>query len=231
MTGPAPLWWRDDDAIEDTPALRRLLDIKRRWDAPLALAVVPSRAGSSLTHMVTANGLDILVHGFAHANHAGPESRKSEFTRDRNLTQMRAELAHGLARLRETVRDVLPVFVPPWNRFPVEMLGELPAAGYAGLSSWGEERKWPGPGGLAIANAHIDLIEWRPLPKAKPVEALIRELTAAKNAAPLRPIGILTHHLQMDEEAFEVLEQLFREVSRAQSFFWTSARRIFPGVR
>ena len=41
---PAPvrLWWRDDDAGRDHPRLAALLDIARRREAPVALAVVPA---------------------------------------------------------------------------------------------------------------------------------------------------------------------------------------------
>ena len=42
---PVALWWRDDDAVADTPALRRLLEIAT---VPLALAVIPARLEPSL---------------------------------------------------------------------------------------------------------------------------------------------------------------------------------------
>ena len=42
-----PFWWRDDDAIEATPALEKLLELARKYDLPLALAVVPKQATAS----------------------------------------------------------------------------------------------------------------------------------------------------------------------------------------
>jgi hypothetical protein len=45
------LWWRDDDAIEDTPALRRLLALTR-GRAPIALAVIPGRLTPNLAPLL-----------------------------------------------------------------------------------------------------------------------------------------------------------------------------------
>jgi hypothetical protein len=50
--GQARFWWRDDDAIEDTTALRRLVDLAQRFRAPILLAVVPSRARRSLAALL-----------------------------------------------------------------------------------------------------------------------------------------------------------------------------------
>jgi len=49
----AELWWRDDDAIVPTPALDRLLDIRRRSGVPIALAVIPARAQATLAAYTT----------------------------------------------------------------------------------------------------------------------------------------------------------------------------------
>ena len=43
-----PIWWRDDDATEPTPALDRLLGLAASLGAPLHLAVVPEPAGPDL---------------------------------------------------------------------------------------------------------------------------------------------------------------------------------------
>ena len=44
----ASLWWRDDDAVEPSPALARLLTLASARDLPLALAVIPARASEAL---------------------------------------------------------------------------------------------------------------------------------------------------------------------------------------
>ena len=44
----AELWWRDDDAIDATPLLDRLVGLVRDTQTPLALAVVPAQATPAL---------------------------------------------------------------------------------------------------------------------------------------------------------------------------------------
>ena len=39
---PATLWWRDDDAIEPTDPLARMIDLAERHAVPLTIAVIPA---------------------------------------------------------------------------------------------------------------------------------------------------------------------------------------------
>ena len=43
----ARFWWRDDDAIEPTPALSRLLDLGDTHGIEVAVAVVPATASAT----------------------------------------------------------------------------------------------------------------------------------------------------------------------------------------
>src|SRR5207248_3249592 len=73
------LWWRDDDAADTGAALDCLLDLHRQAAVPLALAVVPARATQALAdRLADAPAIDVLQHGYAHANHALPPDKKSE---------------------------------------------------------------------------------------------------------------------------------------------------------
>jgi hypothetical protein len=230
MTRPIQIWWRDDDATEASPALSRLLDIKRRWNVPISLAVIPARAQKSLVAVTQEPNVDILVHGFAHINHAAPGERKTEFTLERDLAEVRNELSSGLARLRSLLPQTLAVFVPPWNRFPSGLLDELAKTNYCGISAWGAEAEWKAAGGLSIRNMHIDVIDWRSGAAAKPVDGLKAELAAliAQSKSALNgPIGLLTHHLQMPEHAFAALEEFFHSVAQSQDVVWTRARSVF----
>ncbi|TIT57545.1 MAG: polysaccharide deacetylase, partial [Mesorhizobium sp.] len=38
----AEFWLRDDDAVDPTPALDRLLDLTRQFAVPVTLAVIPA---------------------------------------------------------------------------------------------------------------------------------------------------------------------------------------------
>ena len=62
----ATLWWRDDDAVEPTPALERLLSLAADGAAPLALAVIPARASRALADRLAGEGpgVTVLQHGF-----------------------------------------------------------------------------------------------------------------------------------------------------------------------
>ncbi|MEE8285948.1 MAG: polysaccharide deacetylase, partial [Gammaproteobacteria bacterium] len=75
----ATFWWRDDDAAAATPALERLLDLQRVRRVPLALAVIPARAGQGLASRLEHNPrIAVFQHGYAHENHAGEGERAIE---------------------------------------------------------------------------------------------------------------------------------------------------------
>jgi hypothetical protein len=230
LTGLVSLWWRDDEAVRDSSELRRLIAIKRRWKCPLALAVVPASAEASLAELCGAENLDVLVHGLSHENRAAPGDRKAEFHARRPLDDMRRELFEARERLIRLMPFCLPVFVPPWNRFPSHVMGELEGAGYSGFSAWGSESLWENARNVKIVNVHIDVIDWRNGQRTKSVSELQGELQSSRSAktdAAATPIGILTHHLQMTDEAFRNLESFFERVSATQGLSWISARSIF----
>ena len=71
-----PFWWRDDDAVEGTPDLDRLLALSARCNVPLHLAVIPAHVRAEL---VAASGdAIVLVHGWAHANHSAEGEKSCE---------------------------------------------------------------------------------------------------------------------------------------------------------
>ena len=147
------LWWRDDDAAEPSLALSRLLRL-RPPGCPLGLAVIPAAAKATLAGELT-GAVDVLVHGFAHANHAAPGARKSEYPAGRAAPD---ELREGRERLDELFGDrALPVFVPPWNRMGEDAAAALPAAGYRVLSGYRGRPEGP----LPRLDTHVDLVDWR----------------------------------------------------------------------
>ena len=109
------LWWRDDDAVADTPALDRLLRLAHGFEAGLALAAIPLRIEPSLPARLRDEPcVSVLVHGYRHANHASPGDKKAEFGAGRLPDVANRELHEGLEILTEVVGDkLLRVFVPP----------------------------------------------------------------------------------------------------------------------
>lgn len=134
-----PVWWRDDDAVRDTPALDRLFGLSRRFAIPVAVAAVPSLVDPSLAARLRAEpDARVLVHGWRHANHAPAGEKPAEFGPHRPLTEMASELRRGREAIRSAFgNQALDVFVPPWNRIAPEASALLAEAGYTGLSTFG----------------------------------------------------------------------------------------------
>ena len=64
-----PVWWRDDDAHDATPALDRLIKMSNTLDVPVHLAIIPRKATRALaTRIMDEKNIVPLVHGWAHRN-------------------------------------------------------------------------------------------------------------------------------------------------------------------
>lgn len=229
----ATLWWRDDDAEQPSPELERLLTLARRWEVPLALAVVPARAGPELARRIGENGgVHVLQHGYAHCNHAPTGARACEFGADRPRAKVRAELAEGCARLQALIgMDALPVLVPPWNRIAVELLEELPPLGLAGLSTFRARASAEPVRGLRQTNCHVDLIDWRTqrfVGEAKALGEFVAHLAArrASTVDATEPTGILTHHLVFDEGCWGFIEEFLRRTRSHPAVRWLNVAEV-----
>lgn len=53
-------------------------------DIPLTLAVIPGLTGEALAaRLVEETAITVVVHGWSHTNHAGPEAKKQELGGER----------------------------------------------------------------------------------------------------------------------------------------------------
>ena len=221
----ATIWWRDDDAAEPSPALDRLLAL--RPGGPLGLAVIPAAAQRSLEAEL-GPAVDVLVHGFAHANHAPSGERKSEFPVGRVVPE---EMRGARERLEDRFGDrVLPVFVPPWNRMGEDAVAALPGAGYRMLS--GFRGRPAGP--LPRLDTHVDIVDWRGGRRFAGAEAVLAALVAAlaanRRSEDPRPIGVLTHHLVHDTAAWRFLGDLAAWADGAPGVRWSRPRDALAGA-
>ena len=228
----ASLWWRDDDAAEDTPALRRLLSIAGTAEASVALAVVPARLSESLRSLLRHPDSAFAVpvqHGYAHENHAPAGEKKSEFPAGRDRAAVRDEIASGLARAKELPRFV-PAFVPPWNRGLDTIRPVLRDLGFAGVSTFGP-RETTGAKPIQV-NTHVDIVDWRGgrgfVGMEPALDRLIGHLRdrRAGRADADEPTGILSHHLVHDDGCWAFLEELFRQTRHAAAR-WLGAGEVF----
>ncbi|MGF9759547.1 glycosyltransferase [Microvirga sp. 0TCS3.31] len=224
---PVRFWWRDDDAVADTPALDRLLTLARRYDAGIGLAVIPDGLQASLTSRLTDEGSAFaLVHGWSHANHAPPESKKAEFGADRPVETMAMEAQRALQVANNHLgAKLLPVFVPPWNRISGALIPHLPRLGFAGLSTFTDRgAASPAPGLLQI-NTHVDPIDWHGTRSAVEPQQIIAALTGAigrriaGEADKDEPIGFLTHHLVHDKVIWTLSERLIAQLAERNIYF------------
>ncbi|HKX06902.1 MAG TPA: polysaccharide deacetylase family protein [Stellaceae bacterium] len=223
----ANFWWRDDDAVTSTPALRRLLALAE--DVPIGLAVIPGEARAELARSLEGHGrVALLQHGWRHTNHAGSSEKKSELGSTRPLRQRLDELTAGRDRLRSLFGDrALPILVPPWNRIGEDLIPELPALGFRGLSmgSIPPLGRREGPlnraetmPGLRQVHVHVDLIDWHGtrgfISEGNALSLILRHLGDRRRHGIKGPIGILTHHLVQDAETDDFLRQLFGTLGR-----------------
>lgn len=217
------LWWRDDDAVAPSPALSRLLDA--RPGCPLGLAVIPAGAKASLVGVLP-DEVDVLVHGFAHANHAASGERKSEYPAGRVAPE---EMREGRERLEALFGErVLPVFVPPWNRMAEDAAAALPSAGYRVLSGYRGRPEGP----LPRLDTHVDLVDWRGGRRFAGADAVLGALAAAlaarRDTRITAPTGVLSHHLVHDEAAWRFLERLLAWGEDAPGVRWVRPRDAIP---
>ncbi len=233
----AELWWRDDDAADAGPALERLLDLRRRVDVPLALAIVPAHATATLAERLAVEpGVDLLQHGYAHANHAPSADKKSELDLHRPAMIVLGELGAGwLAMERLFGGRPLRVLVPPWNRIAPGLIPALPEVGYTGVSTFGARGRIEPVKGLRQVNTHLDVIDWHGtggfVGHEAALERLVAALAAARSAVARsdepEPIGILSHHLAMDEAAWDFLSLLLQRTRNAQGVKMPAAHQLF----
>jgi predicted glycosyltransferase len=216
------VWWRDDDAVAATPELERLLGLGRRYGAPVALAAIPHALEPSLSHRLAEEPLaSVLVHGWAHVNHAPAPEKKAEFGDHRPLATMKVEGGQALERVLSAFGPkALPVFVPPWNRIASSVVAALPEIGYRGLSTFNDRTSCMAAAGLAQVNTHVDPIDWRGhrgLVEPQRLVAAIADLIERRltgRADPREPIGILTHHLAHAEQVWSFCDSLFERLAR-----------------
>ena len=232
----ARLWWRDDDAGPPCPALDKLLDLSARSATPLALAAIPARVDPGLARALAGhNQICVLQHGYEHVNHAPQGGPAFELDAVRPEQQVMAVMLQGL----EVLRDVfggrcLAVMVPPWTHVAPGLLGPLARAGYVGLSCQ-KPRPQPRPGnGPLMVNVHGDLLSYRGgahfIGEAAILGDIIGHLEDKRQGAadPDEPTGLVTHHQDMTDPAWEFMARFIGVIHHHPAAQWLSPLQIWP---
>lgn len=213
------LWLRDDDAVDPTPALDRLLALSARYAVPVTLAVIPENTGDALAkRLETVAQARVAVHGWSHRNHAMDGEKKQELDGHRPAEAVHAELKAGFEKLAVLhPARFTPMLVPPWNRIAPTL---MPVPGYEALSVFGPEK----PGSLMrVVNTHVDVMDWHGTRGGRPADELFAELAGWLDRKDRPPaIGVLTHHLVHDEAVWEFLDRLFAETAAHPACAWVA---------
>lgn len=221
----AKFWLRDDDAVEPTAALDRLVGLANDFDVPVTLAVIPAHTGEALAQRLAAERrMFVAVHGWSHENHAAKDRKKQELGADRPRELVLRQLHEGCTRLAGLHPGrFTPVLVPPWNRIDTALLPYLGACGFKALSVFGPAK--PVETSVPQINTHVDLMDWHGTrgcrDHAELVGAIVEQLRQRFDGSG-EPIGILTHHLVHDEPAWAFLTKLFQLVARTPGGRWLS---------
>jgi len=220
------VWLRDDDAVEPTAALERLLDLTARHAVPTALAVIPAFTGEALAdRLAEAPHAEVMVHGWSHENFAAEGEKKQELGDHRAVDVVLASLEKGLVRLRQLHGSRLsPVLVPPWNRIAPALVPRLGGIGFRALSVYGPERN----AGLRAINTHVDVMDWRGTRGGRETAVLVGGMVARLRAieAGRGTLGLLTHHLVHDAAVWTFLEDLFERTAHHPACRWAPISAI-----
>ncbi len=232
----ATLWWRDDDAVEPSPALARLLALAETRDLPHALAVIPARASVALAEWLESQAArtHLLQHGYAHRNHAADGEKKAELGAQRPANVVLEELARGWGRMTALFGETwTPVLVPPHNRIAEAVVQGLAELGFQGLSTQGPRAAVLAAPGLIQVNTHLDIMHW-PDPRGflgedEALEILVAQLRARRlgEADATEPTGLLTHHPAHDAAAWAFLEALLDRLAGHPAARFVAAGEAF----
>ncbi|WP_285294544.1 glycosyltransferase [Aureimonas altamirensis] len=219
------IWWRDDDAADDTPQLRRLLALRQRHGVPVALAVSPFLIQPALPRLLREEaGVDVLLHGLEHRNNAPPGAKRQELGYAPPGAFI-APLSEGLSRHRDTFGDrALPVMVPPWNRIDQNIIGRLHDLGFEGLSTFGR-RASERLAGLRVFNTHIDPVDWRGGKRLGEPALFVERIAALADLG--EPVGLLTHHLIHDGATWRFVDRLLALLARHPAVRFCSAHGMW----
>jgi peptidoglycan/xylan/chitin deacetylase (PgdA/CDA1 family) len=221
-------WLRDDDAARPSAELDKLIAVVREFDVPLLLAIIPMQVDARLAERLRPEPLVTpCVHGYAHQRHNAEPAPALELGGGRSTEEVLAELREGRDRLRQLFGDRLSgILVPPWNRIAPEVAARIHECGFTGLST----NSWHVNGTvLPELNTQIDIIDWANGRKGHSLEwaagELLRRLRQARERGGAS-LGVLTHHLVLDEQGWRTLRDLILYLKMRKGFSFEAADNL-----
>ena len=133
---------RDDDVWRLDRAFRFFFDLVLEREIPVVYAVIPGKMDRELVRFLCRQKdknphlLDIVQHGYTHADHGKNTGVKYEFGALRSMSQQRKDIHEGLIRMREGFAGhFTPAFVPPYHGYDERTLRILEQEGFEILSA------------------------------------------------------------------------------------------------
>lgn len=209
LSRPAEIFFRDDDAGWNDPALQRLVLLFERARVPLDVAVIPQAIEPATAEWLAVRSgplLGLHQHGFAHVNHE-PSGRKCEFGPSRDIAAQRRDIESGLCLLRERLRlEPDPIFTPPWNRCTQETACIVRDLGFAALS-----RDASATSLLVAGLQHVPVtIDWMKVRAEGTPDIAEWSRLIGRQAVDGARVGIMLHHAVMEAADFVALQSLLQ---------------------
>lgn len=136
------LFIRDDDIWTLDKNFRFFFDSAMDRGLPVVYAVIPGKMDKGLIQFLghakerTPQLLDIVQHGWVHANHSVSSGTKYEFGGSRSLKSQREDIKQGLKQMRLAFGEhFTPAFVPPYHGYDERTLRVLEEEGFWGFSA------------------------------------------------------------------------------------------------
>ncbi|MDW7771565.1 MAG: polysaccharide deacetylase family protein [Desulfobulbaceae bacterium] len=203
------VFFRADDIARCDERFRRLMLLFQSHRMPLCLAVVPGWLNTRRWQdMERFNPESTLwcwhQHGWNHINHE-MHGKKSEFGAARDRESIRRDLATGKKHLTLLLGDLFfPVFTPPWNRCSSVTLELIEELGFSAVSrSLNAKPQYKGK--LPDLAVNVDLHTRKETDPRQAWNNLLLEFTEAAQSG---CIGLMLHHLRMNDAAFDFLSFL-----------------------
>lgn len=226
-------WWRDDDARRPSEALDRLLNLSEAHAVPIALAIIPDVDLSDLAAVIADRPLiRAIQHGCDHVDRNRAGGFSAEFGPASPVADVASAVNAAWRRL-SAATPAAPIYAPPWNVMTPNVRLALLETPIRAVSLYGAAEI--AHDGLVSINAHVDIMKWRPARfrgRAEVLGRIWRHLRARrKDGRWDEPIGLLTHHKNLDPAAWEFLE-VFLQRATAPNFGirWHAAAELIAGA-
>ncbi|WP_027179486.1 polysaccharide deacetylase family protein [Maridesulfovibrio bastinii] len=204
------VFFRADDIGYPGRQFSAMINVFKKHNIPLALAVVPCWLNDARTEKILAElgpqySLWCLhLHGYRHMN-TEPEGKKFEFGSSLDKQTILKRLAAGKNKLENNFKDkFVPIFTPPWNRCSLATMESLLELGFTAISRSTNVKPTP-PEKLLDLPVNIDLHTRK---EDSPEESLRELLKQMSEALMSGQSGFMLHHQRMNEKAFFFIDQL-----------------------